>query len=103
MWVDVSSPDLDKSRVFYNGLFGWDAQVAPDPQAGEYTIFTLDGKMVAGSGPTFGPDRDLRSRGRGLRGYPGHPRTSLKAVTSHDEEVILRVTARLLGWGGIYL
>jgi predicted enzyme related to lactoylglutathione lyase len=57
MWVDVSSSDLDKSRAFYNGLFGWDAQVTPDPQAGGYTIFTLDGKMVGGGGPTFGPDQ----------------------------------------------
>lgn len=57
MWVDVSSPDLDKSRAFYNGLFGWDAQTVPDPQAGGYTMFFLDGKMVGAAGPTFGPDQ----------------------------------------------
>ena len=57
MWVDVSSPDLDKTRAFYNGLFGWDAQTIPDPQAGGYTMFFLDGKMVGAAGPIFGPDQ----------------------------------------------
>jgi uncharacterized protein len=56
MWVDVSSPDLDKSRAFYGGLFGWDAQVVPD--GGGYTMFFLDGKMVGAAGPTFGPDQN---------------------------------------------
>lgn len=54
MWVDVSSPDLDKTREFYHGLFGWDAQVVPD--GGGYTMFTLNGKMVGATGPVFGAD-----------------------------------------------
>jgi uncharacterized protein len=57
LWVDVSSPDLDKTRAFYTSLFGWDAQTVPDPQAGGYTMFFLDGKMVAGGGPTFSPEQ----------------------------------------------
>lgn len=57
MWVDVSSPDLEKSRTFYSGLFGWDAQVVPDPQAGGYTMFLHDGKMVAAGSPTFSPEQ----------------------------------------------
>jgi len=57
MWVDVSSPDLDKSREFYSGLFGWDAQAVPDPQAGGYTMFFLNGKMVGAATPTFSPDQ----------------------------------------------
>jgi predicted enzyme related to lactoylglutathione lyase len=57
MWVDFSSPSLEKARGFYEGLFGWTSQVAPDPQAGGYTLFHLNGKMVAGGGPTFGPDQ----------------------------------------------
>jgi predicted enzyme related to lactoylglutathione lyase len=57
LWVDVSSPDLDKSRAFYSGLFGWDAQVVPDPQAGGYTMFLLDGKMVGAASPTFSPEQ----------------------------------------------
>lgn len=57
MWVDVSSSDMDKTRAFYSGLFGWNADVVPDPQAGGYTMFMLDGKMVAGGGPTFSPEQ----------------------------------------------
>jgi predicted enzyme related to lactoylglutathione lyase len=57
MWVDVSSTDLDKSNAFYSGLFGWDAQQVPDPEAGGYTMYFRDGKMVGAAGPTFGPDQ----------------------------------------------
>jgi uncharacterized protein len=57
IWVDVSSRDLDASRAFYSGLFGWEARVAPEPEAGGYTVFLKDGKMVGGLGPTFSPDQ----------------------------------------------
>lgn len=57
MWVDVSSPDMDRTRAFYSGLFGWEAGVVPDPQAGGYTMFTQDGKMVGAAGPTFSPEQ----------------------------------------------
>ncbi|GAC1328438.1 MAG: VOC family protein [Chloroflexota bacterium] len=57
VWVDVSSPDLDKSRTFYNRLFDWNARVVPDPEASGYTMFFRDDKMVAAIGPTFGPDQ----------------------------------------------
>jgi len=56
-WVDLGSPDLDASRAFYGKLFGWDAQVAPEPEAGGYTMFLLDGKAVAGLGPLMHPDQ----------------------------------------------
>jgi predicted enzyme related to lactoylglutathione lyase len=55
LWVDVSSPDMDRTRAFYSGLFGWEAQVIPDPEAGGYTFFTLDGQSVGAAGPTTGP------------------------------------------------
>src|SRR5579872_1813491 len=57
MWVDVSSPDLAKTNEFYSGLFGWDAQQVPDPEAGGYTMYFLDGKMVGAAGPTFTPEQ----------------------------------------------
>jgi predicted enzyme related to lactoylglutathione lyase len=57
MWVDVSSPDLAKTNAFYTGLFGWEAQQVPDPEAGGYTMYFLDGKMVGAAGPTFSPDQ----------------------------------------------
>ena len=50
-WVDVTSPELDKSVDFYTGLFGWDAQVSQEPEASGYTMFMLRGKYVAAAGP----------------------------------------------------
>lgn len=53
-WVDVVSPDLEASRNFYTGLFGWTAHVSPDPATGGYTVFHLRGLPVAGLSPLFG-------------------------------------------------
>ena len=50
-WVDLGSPDLEATKEFYGGLFGWEAQVATEPEAGGYTMFSKDGKSVAGAGP----------------------------------------------------
>lgn len=50
-WVDVTSPDLDGTVAFYKGLFGWQAHVAPQSEAGGYTMFTLKDKSVAGGSP----------------------------------------------------
>lgn len=55
IWVDVASPDVDKTREFYSGLFGWKAEVVPD--GGGYTMFYHDGKMVGAGGPTMSPDQ----------------------------------------------
>jgi predicted enzyme related to lactoylglutathione lyase len=52
-WVDLASPDVAASKAFYGGLFGWEAQDAPDPDAGGYGFFLLRGKMVGGYGPTM--------------------------------------------------
>jgi uncharacterized protein len=54
-WVDLASPDLEASRTFYEELFGWQGNVAPEPEAGGYTLFTLDGKAVAGAGSIMDP------------------------------------------------
>jgi predicted enzyme related to lactoylglutathione lyase len=50
-WVDVTSPELDKSIEFYKGLFGWEAEQAQEPEAGGYTMFLLKGKHVAAGSP----------------------------------------------------
>ncbi len=50
-WVDVTSPELDKTIEFYKGLFGWEAEKDPRPEAGGYTMFTLDDKFVAAGSP----------------------------------------------------
>ncbi len=54
-WVDMGSPDLAKARAFYSGLLGWDAPEGP-PEAGGYSVCTLQGKSVAGLGPQMNPD-----------------------------------------------
>ena len=50
-WVDVTSPDLDATIAFYSGLFGWEADRDPRPEAGGYTMFSLKGKSVAAASP----------------------------------------------------
>ncbi len=55
-WIDLASTDLDHSKAFYTGLFGWDAFTVPEPDAGGYGFFLNDGKQVAGFGPTMGDE-----------------------------------------------
>ncbi|NUR86797.1 MAG: VOC family protein [Nonomuraea sp.] len=52
-WVDLSSTDAEASRHFYGELFGWQAEVFPDPAAGGYGEFKHQGKRVAGVGPVM--------------------------------------------------
>jgi len=47
-WVDLATPDVEKSKAFYGALFGWDALEGP-PEAGGYTMLQKDGKNVAGA------------------------------------------------------
>ena len=54
-WIDMGSPDLDKSRAFYSALFGWECPEGP-PEAGGYSVCLLNGKTVAGLGPKMNPD-----------------------------------------------
>jgi len=48
--VDLGSPDLEKSRAFYSGLFGWTTEAGP-PEAGGYVMCMFGGQAVAGMGP----------------------------------------------------
>ena len=50
-WTDVTSTDLPRSVEFYRALFGWEAEVAPQPEAGGYTMFSKNGKYVAAGSP----------------------------------------------------
>ncbi len=49
-WVDVAVPDTSIGEAFYSGLFGWKAQATEDENM-PYTMFTKNGKKVAGMGP----------------------------------------------------
>ncbi len=54
-WVDLSSPELEKSKAFYSALFGWECPEGP-PEAGGYSVCTLRGKTVAGLMAQMSPD-----------------------------------------------
>lgn len=56
-WVDLSTSDPEAAREFYAKLFGWNIEVAPDPQYGGYAIAKVDGQDVAGIGPTQSADQ----------------------------------------------
>lgn len=50
-WAELATPDMDASKEFYCGLFGWYAYTMTLGHLGEYEIFTLDdiqGPEVAG-------------------------------------------------------
>jgi hypothetical protein len=46
-WVDTWQDDADAATAFYTGLFGWDAA------RGEYSLFQLRGRDVAGLGSPY--------------------------------------------------
>ncbi len=57
-WVDLGSPDLDASALFYGGLFGWEAvETGPVEETGGYRMFMRDGRHVAGLGPLHTADQ----------------------------------------------
>ena len=55
-WVDLATTDADAAGTFYSTLFGWRAEPVPDPDAGGYTMFTLNGRMIGAMAPMAGPD-----------------------------------------------
>src|SRR5215475_197369 len=54
-WVDLGVDDVAKATAFYGALFGWDIEAGP-PEAGGYSMCRLQGRAVAGIGPTMGPE-----------------------------------------------
>lgn len=55
-WVDLATTDTDAAGTFYSTLFGWRAEPVPDPDAGGYTMFTLNGRMVGAMAPMAGAE-----------------------------------------------
>jgi predicted enzyme related to lactoylglutathione lyase len=47
-WVDLFTSDPDRSQEFYNQLFGWTSQSAPE-EFGGYINFSKDGTPIAGA------------------------------------------------------
>ncbi|MFJ9419158.1 VOC family protein [Streptomyces sp. NPDC101227] len=49
-WLDLGAPAVDAAAAFYGAVFDW--QAAPyGEDAGGYTLFRLDGKVVGAVGP----------------------------------------------------
>ncbi|MFD9124106.1 VOC family protein [Kitasatospora sp. NPDC059571] len=48
-WVDLGAPDVGKAVAFYRAVFGWEATPMGE-EAGDYTVFRKDGKIVAAVG-----------------------------------------------------
>ncbi|QXJ22251.1 VOC family protein [Actinomadura graeca] len=42
-WVDLASPDVEATKDFYRGLFGWSSYTLTVDTFGDYEIFTLGG------------------------------------------------------------
>jgi len=55
-WTDVAVPDLEAGMAFYTGVFGWDVVDGGGGDVAPYTMFAVDGKLVAGMG-LLGPDQ----------------------------------------------
>ncbi|HSW88422.1 MAG TPA: VOC family protein [Candidatus Saccharimonadales bacterium] len=56
-WTDFFSTDVAKTKSFLENLFGWTSQDMPtEPGKPDYTMFYLDGKVVAGGSPAFDPN-----------------------------------------------
>lgn len=50
-WSDVAVPDMGAGAAFYGAVFGWDAETGGDGASMPYTMFSHNGKIVAGMGP----------------------------------------------------
>ncbi len=47
-WVELVTSDPEGARAFYGALFGWEFDINPDPNTGNYTQAMLHGKRIAG-------------------------------------------------------
>src|SRR5215211_2088250 len=56
VWVELSTPDSAASIDFYTRLFGWQAEVHPDPQYGGYAMARIGDEDAAGIGPKQSPE-----------------------------------------------
>jgi uncharacterized protein len=51
-WVDLGTPDIDRSVYFYGSLLGWDVRPSENPeQTGGYRIAEVGGRPAAGLMP----------------------------------------------------
>jgi predicted enzyme related to lactoylglutathione lyase len=50
VWSELRTPDLDKSKQFYQQVFGWQPETGPMGQGmPDYTLWKLDGQDIGGA------------------------------------------------------
>jgi predicted enzyme related to lactoylglutathione lyase len=59
-WTQLGTSDPRDAERFYGGLFGWTAEPEPNPAAGGYTIFLLDGSPAAAISPLMDPNQPVQ-------------------------------------------
>jgi predicted enzyme related to lactoylglutathione lyase len=59
-WTQLGTSDPEAAQRFYCELFGWTAETDPNPEAGGYTIFSLDGSPCAAVSPLMDPRQPVR-------------------------------------------
>lgn len=55
-WTDLTTTDVRAAVTFYGTIFGWQAAEVADPDAGGYTMLTLDGRQVGAVAPKTSGD-----------------------------------------------
>ncbi|HWG28155.1 VOC family protein [Actinospica sp.] len=58
-WTQLGTTDPEAAQRFYGGLFGWTAETDPNPEAGGYTIFSLNGSPCAAVAPLMNPQQPV--------------------------------------------
>jgi predicted enzyme related to lactoylglutathione lyase len=48
VWNELMTGDVDKAKVFYGAMIGWEFDEMPMPAGGSYWIAKIGGKPVAG-------------------------------------------------------
>lgn len=85
-WIDLGTSDVEGARAFYTAVFGWESHEGETPDGPPYTMFTKNGKNVAGAMALMPNEVDM--------GVPPHW-NSYVAVDELDE-----TAARVAGAGG---
>jgi len=57
-WTDLTTTDQEAAKVFYGGLFGWEAEDMPVGDGVYYSMQRVDGKDVAAISPQQQQQRD---------------------------------------------
>jgi len=48
-WVELCTPNIDKAKTFYQGLFNWGTENFPMPDGNDYTMMKIGDNPIAGS------------------------------------------------------